>query len=46
MVWTWFPGRAWRIALCRGCGVHLGWSFEKEAMPPFFGLVKDRLVAG
>jgi hypothetical protein len=43
-VWTWFPGRAWQIALCSGCGVHLGWSFHADDTAPFHGLVRDRIV--
>jgi hypothetical protein len=44
-VWTWFPGRAWQIALCRACGVHLGWSFHADDdAAPFHGLVRDRIV--
>ena len=39
---TWFAGYAWRYALCRGCGVHLGWRFEGPG--GFFGLVLERLV--
>jgi hypothetical protein len=41
-VWTWFPGFAWRVELCRGCGEHLGWSFH--AATSFYGLVLDRLA--
>jgi len=44
MVWSWFPGRAWRVALCKACGVHLGWSFEAEGSAPFFGLIADRIA--
>lgn len=43
-VWTWFPGRSWQVVLCRGCGVHVGWSFHREGVSPFHGLVGDRLV--
>ncbi|CAH3015277.1 unnamed protein product [Porites evermanni] len=25
---SWFPGYAWRIAVCPRCGSHMGWSFE------------------
>jgi hypothetical protein len=41
-VWTWFPGFAWQIELCRSCRVHLGWSFH--AATSFYGLVCERLV--
>lgn len=40
--WSWFPGFAWRIAVCSGCREHLGWSFHGERT--FFGLILDRLV--
>ena len=46
-VWTWFPGHAWQIALCKACGVHVGWSFQaiaSESTSTFHGLVRDRLV--
>lgn len=39
---TWFAGFYWRIALCGGCGVHLGWKFEAPDLI-FFGLVLERL---
>lgn len=41
---TWFPGYAWRIALCNGCGVHLGWGFRARDGERFFGLILDRLA--
>jgi hypothetical protein len=44
---TWFQGYAWRVALCGGCGTHLGWRFEaiQGASPPvFFGLLRPELV--
>lgn len=42
---AWFPGHAWRIAMCRGCGVHLGWSFSLASGSSFFfGLILDLLV--
>ena len=41
---TWFAGYYWRIALCGGCGVHLGWKFE-NAESCFYGLVLNRLSA-
>lgn len=43
-VWTWFPGRAWQVALCKGCGSHVGWSFHADGLAPFHGLVRDRIV--
>jgi hypothetical protein len=44
---TWFPGYAWRIANCGGCGAHLGWRFEGASggLPPvFFGLVASSVT--
>ncbi len=36
---TWFPGYAWDIASCAGCGAHIGWRFEGARSPPsFWGL--------
>ena len=29
--YPWFPGFAWRFAMCGSCGQHLGWHFRKEA---------------
>lgn len=40
---TWFEGLAWRLADCRGCGTHLGWSYEGGG-DHFWGLVLDRLL--
>jgi hypothetical protein len=40
---TWVPGFAWQIAVCRGCGEHLGWLF-RSAEETFCGLILDRLV--
>jgi hypothetical protein len=39
---SWFPGYAWRVALCSGCGVHLGWTYGDG--PEFVGLILPRLV--
>ena len=39
---TWFPGLAWRLALCAGCGEHLGWVYEGEG-DRFWGLVLARI---
>jgi hypothetical protein len=38
---SWFPGYAWRVGICRGCTAHLGWSYGEG--PDFWGLVLDRL---
>jgi hypothetical protein len=40
--WTWFPGHAWRYALCGKCGVHLGWAFSGASR--FFGLLTERIA--
>jgi hypothetical protein len=40
---TWFPGYAWQIAVCRGCGEHLGWLFL-SGDSRFHGLIFDRLA--
>jgi hypothetical protein len=40
--WTWFPGHAWRYALCANCGVHVGWAFSGPSR--FFGLLAARIV--
>jgi hypothetical protein len=39
---TWFAGYTWQIALCAGCGVHLGWAFHSDGSS-FHGLVTERL---
>ncbi len=41
---TWFAGFFWRISICRGCGLHLGWRFE-GGNSGFHGLILDRLEA-
>jgi hypothetical protein len=38
---TWFPGHRWQIALCAGCGEHLGWHFEGGAT--FTSLIEARI---
>jgi cereblon len=40
---SWFPGYAWTMFLCKGCGVHLGWRFTrtpdlKQGPDVFWGL--------
>jgi hypothetical protein len=39
---SWFAGYAWQLALCAGCGVHLGWAFRSSERS-FFGLILERL---
>ena len=41
--WSWFPGCAWQISICRSCRAHLGWRFSGQAA--FYGLSLDRLTA-
>ena len=41
---TWFPGYAWRIALCANCQTHLGWRFQKSG-EYFHGLILNRLTS-
>lgn len=44
-VWTWFPGYAWRIAVCGACAAHVGWTFAREAEgASFAALVLDRVT--
>ena len=42
-VFSWFPGYAWKVGVCRGCGEHLGWLFV-SADSRFHGLIADRLA--
>ena len=41
---TWFPGYAWRVALCASCEQHLGWRFQAPA-DHFHGLIGNRLTS-
>jgi hypothetical protein len=41
---SWFVGYRWKIMLCIGCGVHLGWGFHAGTGSTFYGLILDRLV--
>lgn len=41
--YPWFPGFAWRLALCGGCADHLGWQFQAREGASFFGLRLDHL---
>ena len=40
---SWFPGYAWRYALCGQCLTHLGWGFRSQDSQ-FVGLILDRLL--
>lgn len=40
---TWFRGFVWRIGVCRACAAHLGWRYEAEGKPFFFGLIRSTL---
>ncbi|MCA9781229.1 MAG: hypothetical protein KC800_31125 [Candidatus Eremiobacteraeota bacterium] len=40
---SWFPGYAWRIALCSECEGHLGWHFSGGEAGSFYGLIVTRL---
>ncbi len=40
---SWFAGHVWCFALCRSCGVHLGWFYE-TGDSSFFGLILNTLV--
>jgi len=41
--WTWFPGFAWQVALCGGCGEHIGWCFA-AAEQRFVALLLERTL--
>jgi hypothetical protein len=42
---TWFKGFLWQIALCRGCGEHMGWRYAREdGAEAFYGLIKNNLT--
>ena len=41
---TWFPGYAWRIAYCKSCQHHLGWSYYSNEAERFYGLILDYLA--
>jgi len=40
--YTWFSGYKWQLAVCAGCGEHLGWLFRGES--GFYGLITALLV--
>jgi hypothetical protein len=39
--YTWFPGHAWRVAICRACGTQLGWRYDGASS--FWGLSRAAL---
>jgi hypothetical protein len=39
---SWFPPAAWHLALCGGCGTHLGWWFTAPG-DRFAGLIAERI---
>jgi hypothetical protein len=39
---SWFAGYSWRVLVCLGCSVHLGWSF-RSSDSSFAGLILERL---
>jgi hypothetical protein len=41
--WSWFPGYRWQIAVCGGCGAHLGWRYT-GGDHIFYGLILRCLV--
>jgi hypothetical protein len=43
--WSWFPGYAWQVMACAGCGSHMGWLFLSDAHR-FHGLLLDALIEG
>jgi hypothetical protein len=40
---TWFPNHPWRLGLCAGCAVHLGWFYEGPD-GVFHGLIKPAIT--
>lgn len=40
---TWFPGYAWTVLLCRQCSQHVGWQFD-AANARFFVLIVAQIV--
>ena len=38
---TWFAGFRWQVALCDGCGGHVGWWYLGDSS--FVGLIATRL---
>jgi hypothetical protein len=40
---TWFPGFAWRYAICANCHTHLGWFYQSNH-DNFYGLILNQLI--
>lgn len=40
---TWFPGHAWQIAVCRSCNALMGWEFRTPSGEGFYGLILPHL---
>lgn len=40
---SWFEGYRWRVALCGGCNVHVGWAFSSGDQP-FSALIEGRFI--
>jgi hypothetical protein len=42
--WSWFRGFSWQIAICKGCGEHLGWRYSSLHGDNFHGLILKHLT--
>jgi hypothetical protein len=43
--YSWFKGFSWKVAVCRYCGIHLGWRYVARGNAnPFSGLILNRLA--
>jgi cereblon len=44
---SWFPGTAWQVGACSGCGLQIGWTWRRlDGTEParFAGLLTDRIL--
>ncbi|MBU1003849.1 MAG: hypothetical protein KKE73_15160 [Proteobacteria bacterium] len=41
---TWFPGHAWQIQVCRSCNALMGWSFRTPSGKGFYALILPHLL--
>jgi hypothetical protein len=39
---TWFRGYCWRVAICRNCSNHIGWTFTSSSSQ-FYGLIAEQI---